>query len=383
MPPLLALAPLAGSVVGAELLPLLGGALGGSELLGGAGLFGATLGETLGGALGGAAGGAFANKDDPLLGAGLGAVTGGLGGPGLAGGIGDLASGAASAVGLGADAASSATAGIGSGLGEAASALTPGAAAGTGVSLGGSAAATAAPEGAAAPTSAAFEGSTGGGVDLGSSFDDVFGSSLTPTGDTAGSATPGASLTGSGAFPNAASGGTVTPAPTAPTSTFDNLLSDPTWKNLGSFAGANKDLITGGLGLGMAALKGDSAFPGEDALRAQARGLGLQGRQFMTGELTPGMKSGLRSATESAKATMRSMFASRGMSGSSSEAEALASIDMTASVKGAEIAQQLIDRGINETQLSGALWQNILRASMARDEELGKAIGGFASALAH
>lgn len=383
MPPLLALAPLAGSLLGAEALPGLAGLFGAD--LGGAGLLGSTLGETLGsvgGAVGGGAAGALTNKKDPALGGALGAVGGSFGGPSLAGGVDSLISGGASALGLGGDAAAGTAASAGAGLGQAASGLTPGAAGGLAASggagalgaSGGSAAATAAPAGLG-------DAITGAGPSLGSSLDPTLGSSFTPTGSTAGVSSPGASLTGA---PAAAPpvGGSPAAAPTG-TSSFDTLLSDPTWKNLGHFAGANKDLITSGIGLGATALQGDRSFPGESQIKGEAKALGAQGRSFMSGQLTPGMQAGLRGATESAKATMRSMFASRGMSGSSSEAEALANIDQTSAVKGAEIAQQLIDRGISESQLSGQLWQQILQQSMARDEELGKAIGGFASSLAH
>lgn len=381
MPPVLALAPLAGSLLGAEVLPGLAGLLGAD--LGGAGLLGSTLGSTLGtvgGALGGGAAGALADKKDPLLGGILGAVGGGIGGPDLAGGlnsavsgVGDLLSGTAGAAGTAASGAATAAptsilpaAGVGSGA----------AATGAGAAAPGGAAAIAAPAAGAA-------GSSAGGLDsaLSSFQPDIAGG--------AGSATPGASLAGAGnTLANAGSGGTASIAPstaggtTGDANTFDALLNDPTLKNFGRFAGANKDLITGGIGLAANAIRGDQAFPGEKQLTAQAKALSGQANSFMRGELTPGMQAGLRGATESAKAALRSMFAQRGMSGSSSEVEALASIDQTSAVKGAELAQSLIQQGVSEAGLASNLWQTILAESMRKDQELGSAIGGFASALA-
>lgn len=375
MPPVLALAPLVGSLAGAEILPGLAGLLGAD--LGGAGLLGSTLGSTLGtvgGALGGSAAGALADKKDPLLGGILGAVGGGIGGPDLAGGLNsavsagvDALSGAASVAPAAAGAATGAptslipAAGVGSGAGAAApSAVSGGAAA------------------IAAPSS--VSGSASG-------LDTALGSSFAPDiAGGAGSAEAGSSLTGAGSsLANAGAGGTASVAPSTAggtTNTFDTLLNDPTWKNFGKFAGANKDLITGGIGLAGNALAGNQTSPEESALRHQAKLLTGQANSFMRGELTPGMQAGLRGATESAKAALRSMFAQRGMSGSSSEVEALASVDQTAQVKGAEIAQSLIQQGVQESGLASQLWQTLLAESMRKDEQLGSAIGGFASALA-
>lgn len=366
MPPVLALAPLAGSALGAELLPGLAGLLGGGELLGGAGLFGATLGETLGGVLGGAATGALTN-DDPLIGGLTGAVSG-LGGPAIASGVtGAVDAGLSALGGTAAEAATAAptslipAAGVGSGTG-----LTTGAAAPS--TLAGGAASIAAPESlASSPT---LDGA------LSAAQPDIAGG--------AGSSSIGSTLNAdANALANAGAGGTSSLAPTtAGGNSFEAMIKDPTWDNIGNFAAKNKDLITGGLSLATSALAGNQSFPGEDQLRAQAKMLTGQANQFMRGELTPGMHAGLRGAAESAKAAVRSMFAQRGMSGSTSEMEALASVEQTAAVKGAEIAQSLIQQGINESQLASNLWRTILAASLQRDNELGSAIGNFASAMA-
>lgn len=149
---------------------------------------------------------------------------------------------------------------------------------------------------------------------------------------------------------------------------------------LGQFTDPKTLMSLGGLGL--TALRGEQSLAGEDELKRAAASLDAQQAQLRSGAIPPGIQAGLKSAAEAAKASMRSMFASKGMSGSSSEIAALADIDTTIAFKGAELAQKLIATGIDEARLSTALYTSLMQQALERDQQLGNAIGSFATALA-
>lgn len=144
--------------------------------------------------------------------------------------------------------------------------------------------------------------------------------------------------------------------------------------------------IVSGTGLALSALKGSQTPSSEKALEAQAtqsasQGTALQG-YLQNGTLPPGAKAGLDQATNSAKAAIRSKYASMGMSGSSSEQQELAAADMASQAQGEQEALNLFNSGINESQLSSQLYQNILNATLQQDQQLSSSIGNFASSIA-
>lgn len=408
MPPLALLAPLAGSVLGSALLP----SIAGSTLLG--------VGtSTLGGALGGALAGGFTNQDDPLMGALLGGAGGALGGPGLL----DLGTSAASGVGdllgMGGSLGDTALSGVASGLESGTSALATGLGAGTSAAasgaegLGGAGVSADALSGASglggqgvATGLDSVAGATGSGVDAagtalssGSFGPGSFGEALAPGATSTLPQAPGAAqavTTGTGAAGGGISPVNITPqidlagtalggATGGPTTALGTAFSDPSFANILNAVGANKDLI----GAGAAAiplLTGSSSMPGQEQLNSLAQQMSGSSAALTgylnSGTLPPGVQAGLKSASESAKAAMRSMFASRGMSGSSSEVSALANIDQTTAAQGAEIAMKLLDKGIQQQQMSSALYQVILRNAMEEDKSFGEAIGRFGAAMA-
>lgn len=315
-----------------------------------------------------------------LFAEGAGAVGSALGGTAAAG------AGAGTAGSLGTLAATGAGAGVTSGLG-----------AGTLATLGAA--------GAGAGVDAAFSGgdlALGGALGEGahSLGGDLAGEGLTTldsafSGSTAPFGTLGNEGLASGVNAGAAPGigtstspgvGAVAPAPDLggasldEASSIDKLFADPSFSNITGALSANKDLI--GLG-GLAYNATQSALaPGETDLRAQADSLSMQSNQLRSGSLPPGIQSGIDSAAARAKATMRSMFASKGMSDSSSEAATLASIDQRAAQQGAEMAMKLIDTGISEAGMANQLYVALMKQAMERDNALGTSIGRFATALA-
>ena len=140
---------------------------------------------------------------------------------------------------------------------------------------------------------------------------------------------------------------------------------------------AGKQLLSGGLA---------NQFPEAGALEASASQLQSTGsgliNTYQTGTLPPGAQTQVDQATAAAKATVRSNFASMGLSGSSMEAGALAEVDRNAASQTFQIQQQLVNSGLNELQLGDQLYGNLLQIQLQQDQQLSDAIGRFAAAFA-
>lgn len=148
----------------------------------------------------------------------------------------------------------------------------------------------------------------------------------------------------------------------------------------------NANWLVPGAALGAQAIQGQQALPGQNQLKEQAQQLGLQGEQLQqylqNGTLPAGLQSGIQQATESAKATIRSQYAARGMSGSSAEQQDLAAVDAQAQQQGAQMALQLLQQGVSETGMSANLYDSMMKSSLSQDEQLGSALANFASSAA-
>ena len=83
-----------------------------------------------------------------------------------------------------------------------------------------------------------------------------------------------------------------------------------------------------------------------------------------------------------AKATIRSQHAAQGTSGSSAEMQELSNVDTTMTTQGANMAMQLFSTGLSEAGMSAQLYQLILQTALTQDQQLGSAVGRFASSLA-
>jgi hypothetical protein len=173
-----------------------------------------------------------------------------------------------------------------------------------------------------------------------------------------------------------AAGAAATPAASAGTS-------------LGGVGSALKSwgpLALGAGGLGMNLLKGNQAIPQSGNLSALAATDQTQGNQLQSylssGTLPPGVQAGLNSAAQSAEATIRSQYASRGQSGSSAEAQAISSMNQQVVTNGASIATGLLQQGISESNMSTQIYQSLMNAQIQKDATLSSSISGFAGALA-
>jgi hypothetical protein len=237
----------------------------------------------------------------------------------------------------------------------------------------GSGASTGSAAAAAAPASAAASPTTTG--ILGSVDPSLIETASAPaglSGDTA------ATALGASGAPTGLASATGTAAAAAPTaSTGAGLLGSlKTWGPLA---------ISGG-GLLTSMLEGSQKPAFEGQLQSQAAAMAKQGAQLenylTSGTLPPGVQSGLTQAYNSAAATIRSQYAQRGQTGSSAEMQDLANLSATTVAQGAQIATNLLQQGVSESQFSAQLYSQLMQASMQQDAALSKSIADFSGSLA-
>lgn len=166
---------------------------------------------------------------------------------------------------------------------------------------------------------------------------------------------------------------------------LDTALDNPTWHNIGGAFKANAAPLVAGAGLLNDVLGGQQNPGGLDQLTSLANGLVGQGGALSsainTGVLPAGAQAQLKQGSEAAKATIRSKYAQLGLSGSTMESQDLASVDQTVASQGVKIATDLLQTGVQETQLSAQIYDQILRANELQNQETTQAIGSFARAL--
>lgn len=144
--------------------------------------------------------------------------------------------------------------------------------------------------------------------------------------------------------------------------------------------------LPGALPLAYTAIKGDQAPKGTNALTSEAEQLQAQGKgmsSYLTnGTLPPGIQSALTSAQNSAIASIKSNYASRGQTGSSAEAQDIANTQAQMAGQGANVAMQLYSQGVSEEQVAAQIQEGLLSNTIQSDASFTSALGTFASALA-
>lgn len=168
--------------------------------------------------------------------------------------------------------------------------------------------------------------------------------------------------------------------------TIATAYNHPSFSNIASAIGANASPLLAGAGLlGDVALN-KKALPGQKELSDEAGSLMKQGQSLQeylqTGTLPPGLKGALDEATNQAVATIKSQYAAHGMSGSSAEQDAIAQAQERAQASGSQMALQLLQTGISESEGASQLYQSIMNSALSQDNELGSAIGRFATSAA-
>lgn len=179
--------------------------------------------------------------------------------------------------------------------------------------------------------------------------------------------------------------------PPAPVSSGSKIWSDLTGGNVSAVPGdigsailKNPGAAVAGGGLLLDMAKGDS-IPGVSTLTGEAGALAKQGKllssYLQTGNLPPGVKTAIDQATASAIAGVRGKYASMGMPGSTAEMQEINNIRMQAATQGVQVAENLLQTGINETGLATGIYENLVKINEQQAATTGAAIASFAQAL--
>ena len=142
-------------------------------------------------------------------------------------------------------------------------------------------------------------------------------------------------------------------------------------------------------GLGYQIFQGQQQSGANQTIADQANSLNAQGKQLaaylQSGDLPPGLKASLTQATEGAKAKVIQNFANQGLSTDPTKNSALqqqiAAIDQQAIISTAQIGQQLLTTGINESGMASDLYKKLSDIDATQTAAIGKAIASMASAL--
>lgn len=141
--------------------------------------------------------------------------------------------------------------------------------------------------------------------------------------------------------------------------------------------------------------EGTKGAPGLGNIKSLAQSEGGLAKQFgdqTLGELTTGTlpapaQAALDQALRDAHSSIKSKYASMGMTGSTAEAQDLDNADKSAVAQRFKIAQELAQTGLSAlsstTGTEAELYQAILQSQTQQDAGLAQALAGFAGALVH
>lgn len=167
----------------------------------------------------------------------------------------------------------------------------------------------------------------------------------------------------------------------AASNTWDKIsgvVNSPTGKTLGvglAGIGLAKDLLAPSTPKGLNAIA-------SEASAAQAQGQVLQ-NYLATGTLPPAVQTSINAATKNGITAIKAKYASMGVApGSSAEVNDINQLQQNAVIQGATLADQLLQQGISETQLSAQLYNDLVSTNTAQNTQTGSAISSLASALA-
>jgi hypothetical protein len=171
-----------------------------------------------------------------------------------------------------------------------------------------------------------------------------------------------------------------------PTTSVGQFLQDPSLSSALNVVEQNPLQTLAGGALAYDVIAGNQQTSQQKALNAQAGSDIAQGNQLQSylssGQLPPGMQAQINSATQAAQASVRQQYANRGMSGSSAEAQDLQNVQEQASANAGNMAIQLFQQGMNESQLGSEIYNNLMQVTLQQDQQLSSGITNFVSALA-
>lgn len=114
------------------------------------------------------------------------------------------------------------------------------------------------------------------------------------------------------------------------------------------------------------------------AKQAKQQGNALDSAIF-GGQLPAGAQAAVNQSTQAQKAQVRSTYANLGLSGSTMEADALAQVDQAAAAQTFNFAQNLLQTGLGQLGASSGYYNDIIKAQMQQDQDLGSAFTGLAA----
>ncbi len=183
--------------------------------------------------------------------------------------------------------------------------------------------------------------------------------------------------------PNIGGGGPATASPSS--SSIDKFMDKPGIGSFGKMLAANAAPLIAGGGLLANVVQGNKPVKGESQVNAAAAAdtaAGAQNQSYLqNGTLPPGAQASIHQAAQSQKAAIKSRFAQMGNSGSSAEQQELAAVDQWAQGQGSQLALQLLNSGISQSQMGAALYSDISKNALAQDQSLASSIGAFASSF--
>lgn len=158
----------------------------------------------------------------------------------------------------------------------------------------------------------------------------------------------------------------------------------PWWK---PFTSPASILAGGGLALDAAKSLGLGGNPpGYNQINTLAGNAAQNSQQLesylQSGTLPPGMQAAANQASADAEATIKSRYASMGMSGSSAEAQDIQNMRTRMAGQTSDLARQLFATGANEAQMSGQLYQYLMNYQVQQDQALSQGITNMVTALA-
>jgi hypothetical protein len=149
---------------------------------------------------------------------------------------------------------------------------------------------------------------------------------------------------------------------------------------------SNPGIDLAGISLLSSAAKGNQKPPGFDTLQAEANQLksqaGLLENYQTSGTLPPGQQHTLDAAKASAAASIRSQYASHGMTGSSAEQQDIEAAGERIQAQGQQMAAQLFSEGVSEESAANSIFTQLMNVQMTQDQEFSSSVSNLAQALA-
>ena len=206
------------------------------------------------------------------------------------------------------------------------------------------------------------------------------------------SGNPILSPSGSPTYPNAAAAQAAATQEAADVSGFPTqaVASPSLLQQAGDFVGSSNGKLAGAAisGLGLAKnLMTPNSTPGLSQIQSLANSSAAQGQilqgYLTSGTLPPAIQASINAATKDGITAIKAKYAGMGVApGSSAETQDIARLQQNSVIQGATLADQLLQQGISETQLSGQLYNDLVNYNTALNQQTGTAISSLASALA-